>query len=147
LFAYIIVFLIISLRNFFPNDEISLNLITLKTAHSGMLLEKWVFKWRAEEEQKPSPPKKHPTTVETTGTNVIKSVDQQADPPFPDECEDVDCGGPGGDDNGLGRFDEPRADALLQPPEDGALMASYSVFVVEPGAPVGKVPFGRFYQT
>jgi len=31
----------------------------------------------------------------------------------------------------------PRADALLQPPEDGALMASYSVFVVEPGAQVG----------
>ncbi len=34
-----------------------------------------------------------------------------------------------------GRSFQPRADALLQPPEDGALMASYSVFVVEPGAP------------
>ena len=33
---------------------------------------------------------------------------------------------------------EPRADALLQPAEDGALMASTSVFVVEPGSPVGK---------
>ena len=33
---------------------------------------------------------------------------------------------------------EPRADALLQPAEDGALMASTSVFVVEPGSPIGK---------
>ena len=33
---------------------------------------------------------------------------------------------------------QPRADALLQPAEDGTLMASTSVFVVEPGAPVGK---------
>ena len=32
-----------------------------------------------------------------------------------------------------------KPDALfLQPPEDGALMASYSVFVVEPGSDVGK---------
>ena len=38
---------------------------------------------------------------------------------------------------------EPRADALLQPSEDGALMASYSVFVVEPGAPVGKYKMNR----
>ena len=29
---------------------------------------------------------------------------------------------------------EPKADALTQPPADGALMASYSVFVVEPGS-------------
>ena len=42
-------------------------------------------------------------------------------------------------EQGEGRaLQEPRADALLQPPEDGALMASYSVFVVEPGAPVGE---------
>ena len=32
---------------------------------------------------------------------------------------------------------EPKADALLQSPEDGALMASYSVFVLEPGEKVG----------
>ena len=28
---------------------------------------------------------------------------------------------------------QPKADAFVQPPDDGALMASYSVFVVEPG--------------
>ena len=33
---------------------------------------------------------------------------------------------------------EPKADALLQPSDDGALMASYSVFVLEPGEKVGK---------
>ena len=33
---------------------------------------------------------------------------------------------------------QPRADALLQPAEDGAVMASTSVFVVEPGEPIGK---------
>ena len=33
---------------------------------------------------------------------------------------------------------EPKADALTQPPSDGALMASYSVFVVEPGTLPGK---------
>ena len=27
-------------------------------------------------------------------------------------------------------LEEPKADALLQPPDDGALMASYSVFVL-----------------
>ena len=32
----------------------------------------------------------------------------------------------------------PQADALLQTPVDGAVMASYSVFVVEPGQEVGK---------
>ena len=36
---------------------------------------------------------------------------------------------------------EPKADALLQPSEDGALMASYSVFVLEPGEQVGKAIF------
>lgn len=41
-----------------------------------------------------------------------------------------------GSPTGQARSFEPRADALLQPPEDGALMASYSVFVVEPGAQV-----------
>ena len=62
-----------------------------------------------------------------------------------DDCEEPVCGtnvtnqqqqlgGP----SAQARSFEPRADALLQPAEDGALMASYSVFVVEPGAPVGK---------
>ena len=32
----------------------------------------------------------------------------------------------------------PKADALLQPPEEGALMASTSVFVLEPGEQVGE---------
>ena len=36
---------------------------------------------------------------------------------------------------------EPKADALLQPSEDGALMASYSVFVLEPGEQVGQYYF------
>lgn len=64
---------------------------------------------------------------------------------FADDCEEPICGGNGtGLSNEIGgpyaqaRSFEPRADALLQPAEDGALMASYSVFVVEPGAPVGK---------
>jgi len=35
---------------------------------------------------------------------------------------------------------QPKADAFVQPPDDGALMASYSVFVVEPGTlPVSDV--------
>jgi len=72
-----------------------------------------------------------------------------------DDCEEPICGGNGvnvtnfadntkADDVGnvdvgngplaQARAFEPRADALLQPAEDGALMASYSVFVVEPGA-------------
>jgi hypothetical protein len=33
---------------------------------------------------------------------------------------------------------EPKADAFVQAPDDGALMASYSVFVVEPGSLPGK---------
>ena len=70
-----------------------------------------------------------------------------------DDCEEPICGangtlpsGPGennrqqklGGPTAQARSFQPRADALLQPAEDGALMASYSVFVVEPGAPVGK---------
>lgn len=59
-----------------------------------------------------------------------------------DDCKEPICGE--NNETSLGRPSaqarsfEPRADALLQPAEDGALMASYSVFVVEPGAPVGK---------
>ena len=76
-------------------------------------------------------------------------------PIVPDDCEEPICGGNGTNftgkdsddvdqtDGGTGPFAqarsfEPRADALLQPAEDGALMASYSVFVVEPGASVGE---------
>ena len=33
---------------------------------------------------------------------------------------------------------QPKADAFVQPPDDGALMASYSVFVVEPGTLPGE---------
>ena len=63
-----------------------------------------------------------------------------------DDCEEPICGAnvTAQNQKQLGgpfaqaRSFEPRADALLQPAEDGALMASYSVFVVEPGAPVGK---------
>lgn len=35
-------------------------------------------------------------------------------------------------------MDDPQSDALLQQPGDGALMASYSVFVVEPGEDIGE---------
>ena len=35
---------------------------------------------------------------------------------------------------------EPKADAFVQAPDDGALMASYSVFVVEPGSLPGTNP-------
>jgi hypothetical protein len=35
---------------------------------------------------------------------------------------------------------EPKADAFVQAPDDGALMASYSVFVVEPGSLPGINP-------
>jgi len=61
-----------------------------------------------------------------------------------DDCEEPICGANVTAENrkqlggpfAQARSFEPRADALLQPAEDGALMASYSVFVVEPGAPV-----------
>ena len=36
-------------------------------------------------------------------------------------------------------MEEPKADALTQAPADGALMASYSVFVVEPGSLPGRI--------
>ena len=58
-------------------------------------------------------------------------------------CPDSECGKNG--TNGVqvlqpqARSLEPIADALLQPAEDGALMASYSVFVLEPGEQVGKL--------
>lgn len=77
---------------------------------------------------------------------------------FLDECEKVDCSSPSEEDDEEDIFDladaannrsrsrslkepssqKPEAALFLQPPEDGALMASYSVFVVEPGSDVGK---------
>ena len=78
-------------------------------------------------------------------------------PIVPDDCEEPICGGNevnvtnfadntkvdvGNGPLAQARAFEPRADALLQPAEDGALMASYSVFVVEPGASaLGKCIF------
>ena len=55
-------------------------------------------------------------------------------------CPDSDCEKNGTDARPLpqARSLEPKADALLQPSEDGALMASYSVFVLEPGEQVGQ---------
>ena len=43
--------------------------------------------------------------------------------------------------------DDPQSDALTEQPGDGALMASYSVFVVEPGEDIGNVlrPRGHIY--
>ena len=55
-------------------------------------------------------------------------------------CKDEDCDS---DDNdwrsGARSLDDPQSDALLQQAGDGALMASYSVFVVEPGEDIGKI--------
>jgi len=54
-------------------------------------------------------------------------------------CPDIDCGTGTGGSSARGRaLQDPQADALLQPTDDGALMASYSVFVLEPGEQVGK---------
>ena len=69
----------------------------------------------------------------------------------PDDCEEPICGGNvtavKGGIGGVGAQSDgnngPLADALLQPAEDGALMASYSVFVVEPGASVGEYLMGK----
>lgn len=70
-----------------------------------------------------------------------------------DQCPDPVCNDTGkfGDpDTRPGRSlrpnssSQPRTDALfLQPPEDGALMASYSVFVLEPGANVDAEALGH----
>jgi len=49
-------------------------------------------------------------------------------------CEPVDCGDPEPLPAPQARALQPKADAFVQAPADGALMASYSVFVVEPGA-------------
>ena len=57
------------------------------------------------------------------------------------ECEPTSCGSSSDQSDGpQARSLQPQADARVQPPkDDGALMASYSVFVVEPGAvPVEK---------
>eukprot|EP00095_Tigriopus_kingsejongensis_P005839 maker-scaffold425_size175135-snap-gene-0.47 protein:Tk05839 transcript:maker-scaffold425_size175135-snap-gene-0.47-mRNA-1 annotation:"hypothetical protein L798_01171" len=69
-----------------------------------------------------------------------------------DKCPDPVCNGTSEFDPRPGRSidptgslnSQPRTDALfLQPPEDGALMASYSVFVLEPGASVDAEALGR----
>ena len=68
-----------------------------------------------------------------------------------DECDQMICDLPSTQNSNetsrgplaQARAFEPRADALLQPAEDGALMASTSVFVVEPGSPIGKTDFWR----
>ena len=44
-----------------------------------------------------------------------------------------------------GRSLNENPDALLQPAEEGALMASYSVFVLEPGEQVGQYIFYIFH--
>ena len=57
------------------------------------------------------------------------------------ECKETDCDNPQEDlPSPQARSLQPQADARIQSPvDDGALMASYSVFVVEPGAvPVEK---------
>jgi len=53
-------------------------------------------------------------------------------------CPEIACDGNGTEARLVpqARSLEPKADALLQPSEDGALMASYSVFVLEPGEQV-----------
>ena len=52
------------------------------------------------------------------------------------ECQESDCDNPPEDlPSPQARSLQPQADARVQSPgDDGALMASYSVFVVEPGA-------------
>jgi len=51
------------------------------------------------------------------------------------DCAEPDCDAPADSlpHPQARSLSEPKADALTQPPSDGALMASYSVFVVEPG--------------
>jgi len=49
------------------------------------------------------------------------------------DCEPADCEATTELPSPQARSLQPKADAFVQPPSDGALMASYSVFVVEPG--------------
>jgi len=58
----------------------------------------------------------------------------------PEKCEPVDCSGRGREDGGRSLGDAssgirgvPKADTLLVPPQDNAVMATTSAFVVEPG--------------
>ena len=58
---------------------------------------------------------------------------------FSGRCPDVDCNSTTSALSPRARaLQDPQADALSQSADDGALMASYSVFVVEPGEQVGK---------
>ena len=58
---------------------------------------------------------------------------------FLGRCKDEDCDSEDNDwRSGARSLDDPQSDAVLQQAGDGALMASYSVFVVEPGEDIGK---------
>ena len=55
-------------------------------------------------------------------------------------CKDEDCDSEDNDwRSGARSLDDPQSDALQQQSGDGALMASYSVFVVEPGEDIGMI--------
>ena len=59
---------------------------------------------------------------------------------IPGRCKDEDCDSEDNDwRSGARSLDDPQSDALQQQSGDGALMASYSVFVVEPGEDIGKM--------
>ena len=60
--------------------------------------------------------------------------------PVPGDCEQPVCEDPTQESlpSPQARSLQPKADAFVQPPDDGALMASYSVFVVEPGTLPGE---------
>ena len=63
-------------------------------------------------------------------------------------CIQEDCDSENSDwRSGARSLDDPQADALLEQPGDGALMASYSVFVVEPGEDIGRVVFLKFFES
>ena len=64
---------------------------------------------------------------------------------FAGRCIQEDCDSEDNDwRSGARSLDDPQSDALLQQPGDGALMASYSVFVVEPGEDIGKGEFSIY---
>ena len=63
-------------------------------------------------------------------------------------CIQEDCDSENSDwRSGARSLDDPQADALLEQPGDGALMASYSVFVVEPGEDIGRVVFLKYLES
>jgi hypothetical protein len=58
----------------------------------------------------------------------------------PGRCPEIDCNATSTSASSprARALQDPQAEALLQPTDDGALMASYSVFVLEPGEQVGQ---------